>query len=278
MTGNISISGEKFEPKFYFMSDKENNNNSDALLLGKHVVTFRDFKWTVRVLDDLILNQKTAQKRPRQYFEYCNDLSNDISALKVQKVHNRDFGHLATSCYAHDEFDSIFRNMHINLTLMDTLFNRHEFWALERGGLQEAKRRSFDDKFKKLTREFILLHDELCSHPLGDPNFVLAIYTFNYDEKFETKIYALPNGPLEMPFEFFEITMSQFEEIFKLYLLNEANYDGLCEKEFHRNTRCTDQSITSAELKLLLALPKSELIVHPLLSNAKKYRLKNEQN
>lgn len=278
LTGNISISGEKFEPKFYVMSEENNNDDdSSAILLGKHVIAFRDFKWTVRVIDDLILSQKTTRPRPNQYFEYCNDLTNELKNLKVQKVENRDFGHLATSCYAHDEFDSIFRNMHINLTLMDTLFNRQEFWALERGGLHEAKRRSAHDSFKKLVREFILLHDDDCTHPLGDPKFVLAIYTFVYDDKFEVKIYALPNGPLKMPFEFFEITMSQFEEIFQFYLLNEVNYDNLREKEFHRNTRCTDQSVTSEELKLLLSLSKNELIEHPLLSNAKQYRREKEQ-
>lgn len=265
-TGHISISGKEFEPKFYTARNINAGDEAECLPLGKHICAFKEGNWTSGLLEDLIIEEKITSERPRSYFQYTNDLSKGLRALKVSREEKHDLGHIATSSYAHEICDRIHRQMHHNITLMPKNFNQGQFSCLERYCLKEAQVRSGQKGFIKLVREFILIHDDTCKHPLGNPNFIIVIVSFIYEENVDIKIFALPNAPLIPVFEFFELTLFQFEEVFNLCLMNEINFCKIENLDFHAQKCCSSKTISTEELQQLLSLSKDELMNHPLIT------------
>lgn len=163
-------------------------------------------------------------------------------------------------------FDRIFRNMMHNITLMPKEFNRGEMAALERFFLNNAKRETSNRSLIKMIREFILIHDDSSTHPLGIPLFIIVIVSFIYEDGFEIKIFSLPNVPIKVNYEFFEITLRQFEDVYGKYLLNESNLHLLKENDFHKQSQCSTMTISTDQMKFLLTLPREELEIDPLVT------------
>lgn len=205
-------------------------------------------------------------KRPNCYTEFSIDLNAKLKTAKIPRILFFDISHLATSCYSHENFERKFRNMLQNVTLTHQSFNRGEMSAFERFFLKSAKHANANKSMKMMTREFFLIHDDSIEHPLGLPLFIIVIVSFIYENGFDTRIFFLPNAPLKVNYEFFEITLRQLEDNFDKFLLNEENLQLLMNRDFHKNKQYSDVTISNEQIKHLLQLSREQLKIDPLIT------------
>lgn len=264
LNGNISIKNDKKSRKVLSLIRNEDHVNNDdddkgVFLLGKHIVAIRRNNLTVCLLESLKVKKIVKTTRPGTYTKFLIELNEKLTVARIPRIENFDIGHLATSSYSHDDIDRKFRNMTHNTVLMHKSFNRGEFSLLEKFFLHSTKLSNVNDDLILMTREFLMIHDKTTMHPLGVPLFILVIISFIYKDGFKIKIFFLPNAPLKVNYEFFEITLRQLEDNFGKYLLNECILSLLKNRSFHENDQCSEFTISSDQIQYMLKLSRTQL-------------------
>jgi hypothetical protein len=268
MSGNVSIGKDSSsssieEEKFFSPTD------SEIKLLGTTVAAFTISNLTQSVLEMHDPRKVTKSSRPKSYFVFEKSLQKGLERLKVNRLAHHHFGHLATSCYGHDAIDKVFRNTSYNLTMISEHLNKKQMFALEKWGLSRINVLANEGDFMHLAREILCIHDHASRHPLGQPLFVVEIFSYWFqDGTFELNIFVLPNVPLAKYFGFFEISCWQFEAVFGKKLLTSATAD---EKVFRnmadheRKTKIRHNTITTDQLQTLVTLTREQLSQHHLV-------------
>jgi hypothetical protein len=267
--GNFSINDDEKsnidEEKIFDSSD------SDIKLLGNSVAAFTRANLTQSVLEKHEPGKVTKSTRPPAYYVYEKKLQDGLERLNVRRIPDHHFGHLATSCYGHDSLDKIFRNCQYNLTMISAELNTKEMLSLEKWGLNEVSVMSAtsEGKFSHLVREILCIHDTTSRHPLGQPLFIIEIFSFwRKDGTFELRIFLLPNVPLKKYFGFFELSCWQFETVFGKKLLTCATADPkvfINKSDHMREIKARHDTISTEQLRELVNLSRDALAMHPLI-------------
>jgi hypothetical protein len=197
--------------------------------------------------------------RPPMYYKYITSFKHGLTPYIMNTNEVSHACHIATSSYAHNIWERYFYNMEGNLIVASSALNMRQMKELETFGKNEARNRMNDDDFVHLIREvFIVRGNDV---EVNEPTFFIMTFQFVHKSHCEYRAFVLPNADFNENAFYFQVTIFQLEEIFKLKIVNEWSVSLLTESHHkeHQKSQWRETSISLDDLKYLASLSIQKL-------------------